>query len=121
MDRQLNHINELVINCQMRLDQVFTGLEMSIQKNTQNKAELRDLEIIDQNKADINEVKRVEDKVDRLQRMVEEQLERLREEAEEDSGEEVEEDYDDEVDDLIDDGLIGGVMGTNRSPPPNVP
>jgi hypothetical protein len=47
MDRQLNHINELVINCQMRLDQVFTGLEMSIQKNTQNKAELRDLEIID--------------------------------------------------------------------------
>jgi hypothetical protein len=66
MDRQLNHINELVINCQMRLDQVFTGLEMSIQKNTQNKAELRDLEIMDQNKADINEVKRVEEKVDRL-------------------------------------------------------
>jgi hypothetical protein len=50
----------------MRLDQVFTGLEMSIQKNTQNKAELRDLEIMDQNKADINEVKRVEEKVDRL-------------------------------------------------------
>ena len=56
VERQISHINEVVTNSAMRLDQVFAGLEMSIAKNSANKAEMKDLEGLDKAKAGLEEV-----------------------------------------------------------------
>lgn len=53
----------------MKIESIFNGLEMSILKNTNTKAELQDLEILDKSKADISEMKRLEERFERLEKM----------------------------------------------------
>jgi hypothetical protein len=52
----------------MRLEQLFSGIELSILKQTSTKAEMADLETIDRIKADVNMVKQIEERLDRLDR-----------------------------------------------------
>ncbi len=51
----------MIRNNDMRLDSIFQGIEMSILKQTSTKAETRDVENLDMAKADISEVKRLEE------------------------------------------------------------
>ena len=80
IDRQITHVTELVTNNAMRLNSIFTGLEMSIAKSGANKAEMADLEILEKSKADVSEVKRLDEKIDRMEKLVEEKLRQLEKE-----------------------------------------
>ena len=44
MEKQMTHLQELLRNNEMRIEQLFSGIELSIKKQTQTKAEMRDLE-----------------------------------------------------------------------------
>ena len=111
IDRQITHVTELVTNNAMRLNSIFTGLEMSIAKSGANKAEMADLEILEKSKADVSEVKRLDEKIDRMEKLVEEKLRQLEkeEQEEEEYDEEEEESEEDEDEDIEDfDDLVDG-------------
>lgn len=107
VEREMNHMSETLTNSAMRLDQIFTGLEMSIVKATSGKAEMTDIESIERSKADISEIKRLEEKIERLEKVVEERM-RSKDESEEGEDEEEIEDYDEEEDDLMEEFEEGG-------------
>jgi hypothetical protein len=76
----------------MRLEQIFAGLELSIAKSAADKAPIEDVEALERTKADSSEIKRVEEKVNRLERLVEERLAGLDDDDDEDEIEVVEPD-----------------------------
>ena len=82
VERQISNLNELIRNNEMRIDSIFSGIEMSILKQTSTKAETRDIENLDRAKADISEVKRLEEQLILLQREVKERLDRDAENSE---------------------------------------
>jgi hypothetical protein len=47
VERLISHLGEQIMNNSMRLESVFSGLEMSIMKNTYTKAEMKDVEGLD--------------------------------------------------------------------------
>lgn len=75
-------MSELIRNNDMRLESIFQGIEMSILKQTSTKAETRDVENLDMAKADISEVKRLEEQLIVLERQVQERLARDAENSE---------------------------------------
>ena len=70
IEKQVNNMNQIIGSTTTRLDQIFTGLEMAIVKNTCTKVEMRDLEVFDKTKADNSNLKRLEDKFERMDKLV---------------------------------------------------
>jgi hypothetical protein len=84
MDRKITHVTELITNTSMRLETIFAGLEMSIAKGSKDRVEIADLEALEKSKADVGEINRLEEKVDRLEQLIEDrlqQMERMRHES----------------------------------------
>jgi len=76
IEKRITHLTDMVRSNEMRIDTIFTGLEMSIQKSSVTKAELSDVEAIDKSKADISKLKSLEERFDRLERLIEDRLDR---------------------------------------------
>jgi len=111
VEREMNHMSETLANSAMRLDQIFAGLEMSIVRATQGKAEMEDIESVERSKADRAEIKRLEEKIERLEKVVEE---RMRSKGESEEDEEEIDDYDEEEDDLMEEFENGGISPNTR-------
>jgi len=61
----------------MRLETIFAGLEMSIAKGAKDRVEIQDLEALERGKADVGEINRLDEKVDRLEQLLEDRLQQV--------------------------------------------